>query len=160
MQNKLDQLRQLEKDLGVAKEKAYEKVNLILNSIDEKILEIFDFKHKFIKITSYYDSSLYTYMWCDEVKQFTDLSGNSEIMFRGYGFCSEITQYRDATWFTWDEMKDMSFKVSPSTGYIDILKNITVITENEFNTVFNDAIMKLLKRHESNIEDIKLGKGI
>ena len=160
MQKKLEQLQQLEKSLAIAKDKAYEKLELIQSSINEKLLEIFDFEKKFIKIKSWLDSSLYTYMWCDLVSRGQGLSGDREIMFRGYGFCSEITQYRDATWFIWDELKDVTFKEGPNMGYCDILKHITVITEDEFNTVFDEYIKNVVKRHKSNMNDIKQGKGI
>lgn len=160
MQKKLEQLQQLEESLVIAKDKAYEKLELIQSSINEKLLEIFDFEKKFIKIKSWLDSSLYTYMWCDCVSRIHNLSGDREIMFRGYGFSSEITQYRDATWFIWDELKDVSFKEGLNMSYCDILKHITVITEDEFNTVFDEYIKNVVKRHKSNMNDIKQGKGI
>jgi hypothetical protein len=153
MEQKIEQLKQLEHELDIASKKAYEEVDNLQQSINNKILEIFNFENKFIKIADPIDGTQYTYMFCDWVSRGRGLSNEIEIGFRGYGFCSEITRYKDATWASWDEMKERHFL--ERYGYIKILKYITVITEEEFNAAFNDMILKLIARHKENMYEIK-----
>lgn len=153
IEQKIEQLKQLEHELDIARKKAYEKVYKLQDSINTKLLEIFDFEGKFIKISNHIDGTQYTYMFCDWVSRGRGLSNEIEIGFRGYGFCSEITQYKDATWASWDEMKERHF--IERDGYLRILKHITVITEEEFDTAFNDMISKVVKRHKENMNEIK-----
>lgn len=153
IEQKIEQLKQLEQELINARNKAFEEVDKLQESINTKLLEIFDFEKKFIKITDPIDDTQYTYMWCDWVAKGRGLSNEIEIWFRGYGFCSEITCYRDATWASWDEYKERRFL--ERDGYLRILKYITVITEEEFDTAFNDMISKVVKRHKENMNEIK-----
>lgn len=158
MQEKINQLKQLENELKVAKEKAFEEVEKLNESINKKLLDIFDFENKYIRISDPIDKTRYTYMWCYWVSRSRGLSNDIEITFRGYGFCSEITSYSDATWMSWDEMKERSFK--ENYGYTKILNNITIITEADFNNAFDKMIAGVVERHKTNINDIKQGKGI
>ena len=153
MEQKFEQLRQLEQELFYARKKAFEEVDRLNESINKKLLEIFDFEKKFIKISDPIDDTQYTYMWCDWVTRGRGLSNNIEIKFRGYGFSSEITCYRDATWATWDEMKERHFM--ENDGYANILKHITIITEDEFNLEFDKMIASVVKRHKENMREIK-----
>jgi hypothetical protein len=153
MEQKIEQLKQLEHKLDIARKKAFEEVDNLQQSINNKILEIFNFENKFIKIADPIDDTQYTYMFCDWVSRGRGLSNEIEIGLRGYGFCSEITRYKDATWASWDEMKERHFL--ERDGYIKILKYITVITEEEFNAAFNDMILKLITRHKENMYEIK-----
>lgn len=153
MEQKIEQLKQLEHELDIARKKAYEEVDNLQKNIRDKILEIFNFEGKFIRISDPIDDTQYTYMFCDWVSRGRGLSNEIEIWFRGYGFCSEITQYKDATWASWDEMKERHFL--ERDGYLKILKYITVITEEEFDTAFNDMISKVVKRHKENMDEIK-----
>ena len=158
MQEKINQLKLLENELSVARKKAFEEVEKLTESINKKLLDIFNFENKYIRISDPFDNTRYTYMWCYWVNRSRGLSNDTEINFRGYGFCSEITSYSDATWMSWDEMKERSFK--ERDGYTKILNHITVITEDEFNKAFDDMIASVIARHKANIKDIKNGKGI
>lgn len=153
MEQKIEQLKKLEQELNIARKKAFEEVDKLQKNINNKLLEIFDFEDKFIKIVDPIDDTQYTYMYCDWVSRGRRLSNEIEISFRGYGFCSEITQYSDATWASWDEMKERSF--IERDGYLKILSYITVIDEKEFNTAFEEMISKVVNRHKENMQDIK-----
>ena len=66
------------------------------------------------------------------------------IVIRGYGFSSEFTEYADATWSHWTFMKYFEFNFDDIEQEI---KKITIITESEFNSAFDEMINGMRYEH-------------
>lgn len=105
----------------------------------EKLLEILPYKNKIIKVQ---DDNCYSnplYIKVEEV-----FKHGSKIIIRGYGFISEFTVYRDATWSSWDFMKSHEFEID----FIELeVKKIHIISEVEFNSAFDNMINNMRYAH-------------
>jgi hypothetical protein len=105
----------------------------------EKLLEILPYKGKMIKVK---DCNSYTspiYIKVDEL-----FKHGSKIIIRGYGFISEFTDYRDATWSNWDFMRSYEFEID----FIELeVKKIHIISEVEFNSAFDKMINNMRYAH-------------
>lgn len=105
----------------------------------EKLLEILPYKDKIIKVRDDNRYSSPLYIKVDEV-----FKHGSKIIIRGYGFASEFTNYRDATWSVWDFMKSHEFEID----FIELeVKKIHIISEVEFNSAFDKMINNMRYAH-------------
>ena len=92
-----------------------------------------------IKIKEDTSYSTPLYIKVDEV-----FKHGSKIIIRGYGFRSEFTNYRDATWSDWDFMKSYEFEID----FIELeVKKIHIICEVEFNSAFDNMINNMRYAH-------------
>lgn len=105
----------------------------------EKLLEILPYKGKMIKIKEDTSYSTPLYIKVEEL-----FKHGSKIIIRGYGFISEFTDYRDATWSNWDFMRSYEFEID----FIELeVKKIHIISEVEFNSAFDKMINNMRYAH-------------
>jgi hypothetical protein len=105
----------------------------------EKLLEMLPYKDKIIKVRDDNRYSSPLYIKVDEV-----FKHGSKIIIRGYGFISEFTNYRDATWSNWDFMRSHEFEID----FIELeVKKIHIISEVEFNSAFDKMINNMRYAH-------------
>lgn len=150
IQDKINQIKKLNLQLIVERNKAYEQVQKIKLDINQRFRELFDFENKYIKLQDDTDEERFTYMYCECIHIGDNLSGHEEITFRGYGFSYSITNYQDDTWLQWDEMLEKSYFTSQ--GFANILELITVISADEFNSEFKKMMNEIFVRHNKNME--------
>ena len=105
----------------------------------EKLLEILPYKGKMIKVKDYISYSNTLYIKVDEV-----FKHGSKIIIRGYGFISEFTNYKDATWSNWDFMRSYEFDIDLIEHEV---KKIHIISEVEFNSAFDKMINNMRYAH-------------
>ena len=149
LQDKLNQIKELEKQLKIERDKAYTKYNKIREKIANKYKEIFNFEGQYLKIKhSVYDDA-HTYMYCERVRKSQNINNEDVINFHGYGFEYEITDYEDSTFVHWTEWMERDFKTYDVENE---LKRVEVITQSEFNNEFNKMIGLVSKRHKENID--------
>lgn len=145
VENSTNELTNIKKNSALMYTRAQSKLK-------EDIIKLFDFNKKFIKTVDPKDNTV-SYLWCDNIDVFYDIDSEPVISLGGYGFSYLITNYRDASWASWDEIKERTYNVS--FGYSGILDMITVITEDEFNSEFNNMLNRIAKRHAINMTYIK-----
>ena len=105
----------------------------------EKLLEILPYKDKIIRVQDDNSYSTPLYIKVEEV-----FKHGSKIIIRGYGFISEITDYRDATWSNWDFMRSYEFEID----FIEYeVRKIHIISEIEFNSAFDKMINNMRYAH-------------
>jgi len=105
----------------------------------EKLLEVLPYKNKIIRVQDNNSYSNPLYIKVEEV-----FKHGSKIIIRGYGFLSEFTDYRDATWGSWDFMKSYEFEID----FIELeVKKIHIISEVEFNSAFDKMINNMRYAH-------------
>ncbi len=105
----------------------------------EKLLEVLPYRDKIIKVRDDNSYSNPLYIKVEEV-----FKHDSKIIIRGYGFISEFTNYRDATWSNWDFMRSYEFEID----FIELeVKKIHIISEVEFNTAFDKMINNMRYAH-------------
>ena len=105
----------------------------------EKLLEILPYKDKIIRVQEDTSYSTPLYIKVDEV-----FKHGSKIIIRGYGFISEVTDYRDATWSNWDFMRSYEFEID----FIEYeVRKIHIISEIEFNSAFDKMINNMRYAH-------------
>jgi hypothetical protein len=105
----------------------------------EKLLEILPYKDKIIKVQDDNSYSNPIYIKVEEV-----FKHGSKIIIRGYGFISEFTNYRDATWSNWDFMRSYEFEID----FIEYeVRKIHIISEVEFNSAFDNMINNMRYAH-------------
>ena len=105
----------------------------------EKLLEVLPYKNKIIKVQDNNSYSNPLYIKVEEV-----FKHGSKIIIRGYGFISEFTDYRDATWSNWDFMRSYEFEID----FIELeVKKIHIISEVEFNSAFDKMINNMRYAH-------------
>lgn len=145
-------LNTIKKNAAIACTQAQEKLKA-------EIIKLFDFNKKFIKTVDPIDNTI-SYLWCDSIDVFFggDYKSKPVISLSGYGFSFLITNYRDMSWASWDEMIERSYDIS--LGYSNILNMITEITEEEFNSAFHNMQLKVAKRHAINMTYIKNKQGL
>lgn len=105
----------------------------------EKLLEILPYKGKMIKIKEDTSYSTPLYIKVEEL-----FKHGSKIIIRGYGFISEFTNYRDATWSNWDFMRSYEFDIDLIEHEV---KKIHIISEVEFNSAFDKMINDMRYEH-------------
>lgn len=135
----LEELRKLLDE----KEKAWQTYRQAYDESQEafykKLLEILPYKGKVIMIQDDNSHSNPLYIKVEEV-----FKHGSQIVIRGYGFISEFTNYRDATWSNWDFMQSYKFEID----FIELeVKKIHIISEVEFNSAFNKMINNMRYAH-------------
>jgi hypothetical protein len=105
----------------------------------EKLLEVLPYKNKIIRVQDDNSYSTPLYIKVEEV-----FKHGSKIIIRGYGFISEITDYRDATWSNWDFMRSYEFEID----FIEYeVRKIHIISEVEFNSAFDKMINNMRYAH-------------
>ena len=105
----------------------------------EKLLEVLPYKNKIIRVQDNNSYSTPLYIKVEEV-----FKHGSKIIIRGYGFISEVTDYRDATWSNWDFMQSYEFEID----FIELEVNkIHIISEVEFNSAFDKMINNMRYAH-------------
>lgn len=105
----------------------------------EKLLEVLPYKDKIIRVQDDNSYSTPLYIKVEEV-----FKHGSKIIIRGYGFISEITDYRDATWSNWDFMRSYEFEID----FIEYeVRKIHIISEVEFNSAFDKMINNMRYAH-------------
>lgn len=105
----------------------------------EKLLEVLPYKNKIIKVQDDNSYSTPLYIKVEEV-----FKHGSKIIIRGYGFISEVTDYRDATWSNWDFMRSYEFEID----FIEYeVRKIHIISEVEFNSAFDKMINNMRYAH-------------
>lgn len=147
--DKIKQIKDLEEEFQVEKEKAYKKYYKLRDKVANLYTKIFNFEGQYLKIKhSVYDDA-YTFMYCDRVRKSQNINNEDVINLHGYGFEYEITEYDDDTFVHWTEWMDRDFK---TYDVVNELKRIEVISKSEFNDEFYKMISLLTKKHEENIE--------
>lgn len=105
----------------------------------EKLLEVLPYKDKIIRVQDNNSYSTPLYIKVEEV-----FKHGSKIIIRGYGFISEVTDYRDATWSNWDFMRSYEFEID----FIEYeVRKIHIISEVEFNSAFDKMINNMRYAH-------------
>lgn len=105
----------------------------------EKLLEVLPYKDKIIRVQDNNSYSTPLYIKVEEV-----FKHGSKIIIRGYGFISEVTDYRDATWSNWDFMQSYEFEID----VIELeVRKIHIISEVEFNSAFDKMINNMRYAH-------------
>lgn len=150
---KLERINELQNQLKIERQKAFEQYEKIRSEINSEYRSILDYELKYIKLRDHIDENSYTYIFCHYVHIGNNLSGSEEVTFAGYGFRYSLTDYEDDTWLQWDERIEQ--KYFTYLGYDTILKYITVITEQEFNEAFQTMMSDVCQRHKDNIENIR-----
>lgn len=145
-------LKELEEQKSKAYEDAFEKYNELKEQYNKKIIELFNYENKYLKITHLEDIS---YIICDEVFKYKDLSDRNAILIRGYGFTSLFTPYADATYVRWDEFFEHNIYIDDNYDIAEQIKEITEITPDEFNQAFETMVGKLISKHTENMDFYK-----
>lgn len=149
LEHKINQIKELEKQLKIERDKVYTKYTKIRERIANKYKEIFNFEGQYLKIKhSVYDDA-HTYMYCERVRKSQNINNEDVINLHGYGFEYEITNYDDDTFVHWTEWMERDFK---TYDVINELKRIEVITKNDFNNEFHKMIASMTKKHIDNLE--------
>ena len=102
----LDELRKLLEEREKAWKTYRQAYDESQEAFYEKLLEILPYKGKMIKIKEDTSYSTPLYIKVEEL-----FKHGSKIIIRGYGFISEFTDYRDATWSNWDFMRSYEFEI-------------------------------------------------
>lgn len=149
LKNKIDQIKELEKQSKIERDKAYTKYNKIRKRIANKYKEIFNFEGKYLKIKDPICVDICTYMYCESVRKSQNINNEDIINLHGYGFEYEITDYADDTFVNWTEWMERDFK---TYNVINEIKRIEVITKNDFNNEFHKMIASISKKHIDNLK--------
>lgn len=128
----LEELKKLLKEKDEAYKEYRSKYDEKRDEVNNKILELLPYEGKLIKV----QDDITTYIRVREVFKHGD-----RIVIRGYGFSSEFT---DATWSHWTFMKYFEFDFDDIEREI---KKITIITESEFNSAFDEMINSMRYEH-------------
>ena len=131
----LEELKKLLKEKDEAYKEFRSKYDEKCDEVNNKILELLPYEGKLIKV----QDDIITYIRVREIFR----HGN-RIVIRGYGFSSEFTEYADATWSHWTFMKYFEFDFDDIEREI---KKITIITESEFNSAFDEMINGMRYEH-------------
>ena len=131
----LEELKKLLKEKDEAYKEFRSKYDEKCDEVNNKILELLPYEGKLIKV----QDDIITYIRVREIFR----HGN-RIVIRGYGFSSEFTEYADATWSYWTFMKYFEFDFDDIEQEI---KKITIITETEFNSAFDEMINSMRYEH-------------
>ena len=131
----LEELKKLLKEKDEAYKEFRSKYDEKCDEVNNKILELLPYEGKLIKV----QDDIITYIRVREV-----FKHGNRIVIRGYGFCSEFTEYADATWSHWTFMKYFEFDFDDIEQEI---KKITIITETEFNSAFDKMINNIRYEH-------------
>lgn len=131
----LEELKKLLKEKDEAYKEYRSKYDEKRDEVNNKILELLPYEGKLIKV----QDDIITYIRVREVFKHGD-----RIVIRGYGFSSEFTEYADATWSHWTFMKYFEFDFDDIEREI---KKITIITESEFNSAFDEMINGMRYEH-------------
>ena len=149
LNEKFNELKILKEEKNKAWEKYRKKYEKEVKKYNEKLLEIFNFTDKYVKIE--YEENAFHYIRVDSVFE-TDYFSDGAICIRGYGFSWEITEYSDMTGNTWDEMFSYYLPIGPNHNIPEELNKITVITAEEFDDEFHKMINSITERHLKNME--------
>jgi len=130
------------------RDELYDQANKLAEQIKELKLEELNLnklQDKYIKYNNGFD--VITYMKVEEIMKDTFRFQNFEIsyMLRGLGFSYEFTGYDDATSFYWDYWYE-EYIYGDERDFIKKLESIEIITEEEFNKLFDGGI-ELLKTY-------------
>lgn len=131
----LEELKKLLKEKNEAYKEFRSKYDEKCDEVNNKILELLPYEGKLIKV----QDDIITYIRVREV-----FKHGNRIVIRGYGFSSEFTEYADATWSHWTFMKYFEFDFDDIEREI---KKITIITESEFNSAFDEMINSMRYEH-------------
>ena len=131
----LEELKKLLKEKDEAYKEFRSKYDEKCDEVNNKILELLPYEGKLIKV----QDDIITYIRVREV-----FKHGNRIVIRGYGFSSEFTEYADATWSHWTFMKYFEFDFDDIEREI---KKITIITESEFNSAFDEMINGMRYEH-------------
>jgi hypothetical protein len=131
----LEELKKLLKEKNEAYKEFRSKYDEKCDEVNNKILELLPYEGKLIKV----QDDITTYIRVREV-----FKHGNRIIIRGYGFSSEFTEYADATWSHWTFMKYFEFDFDNIEQEI---KKITIITESEFNSAFDEMINSMRYEH-------------
>jgi hypothetical protein len=131
----LEELKKLLKEKNEAYKEFRSKYDEKCDEVNNKILELLPYEGKLIKV----QDDIITYIRVREV-----FKHGNRIIIRGYGFSSEFTEYADATWSHWTFMKYFEFDFDDIEQEI---KKITIITESEFNSAFDEMINSMRYEH-------------
>ena len=115
---------------------AYDKV---AEEFSDKLMKMLPYEDKYIEIKNAYALGISIYIKVDEVFKHGD-----KIIIRGYGFKSEFTPYRDATFAHWDFMQDFEFRLE---DIVKEVEKIHIINEVTFNKAFDQMINSMRYRH-------------
>jgi hypothetical protein len=131
----LEKLKKLLKEKDEAYKEYRSKYDKKCDEVNNKILELLPYEGKLIKV----QDDITIYIRVREV-----FKHGNRIVIRGYGFSSEFTEYADATWSHWTFMKYFEFDFDNIEQEI---KKITIITETEFNSAFDEMINSMRYEH-------------
>lgn len=147
---KLKELEELENEKREKWNELHQEYDKVRIEYENKVQEVFNFKNKYILID---DTSwgYKTYMYCETVMKGKNLSGNPELLLRGYGFKWSITDYEDETYCNWDEMMEYNIDMSEQANIQKQLAYIKELTTNEFNEAFYEMINDITCRHKKNM---------
>ena len=102
-------------------------------------MKLLPYEGKLIRIDNAYAIGTSIYIKVDELFKHGD-----KIIIRGYGFKSEFTPYRDATFAIWDFMQSFEFRLENIEREVE---KIHIIDEVAFNRSFDQMINSMRYRH-------------
>ena len=132
IKNLLEEKNKVYKACMEAYEKAHEEFN-------DKLMKLLPYEGKLIRIDNAYAIGTSIYIKVDELFKHGD-----KIIIRGYGFKSEFTPYRDATFAIWDFMQSFEFRLENIEREVE---KIHIIDEVAFNRSFDQMINSMRYRH-------------
>ena len=131
------------------RDELYDQANKLAEQIKELKLEELNLnklQDKYIKYNNGFD--VITYMKVEEIMKDNFRFKNFDIsyMLRGIGFSYEFTGYDDATSFYWDYWLE-EYIYGDERDFIKKINSIEIITEEEFNKLFEEGLVLLKTYH-------------
>ena len=131
------------------RDELYDQANKLAEQIKELKLEELNLnklQDKYIKYNNGFD--VITYMKVEEIMKDNFRFENFDIsyMLRGIGFSYEFTGYGDATSFYWDYWFE-EYIYGNERDFIKKINSIEIITEEEFNKLFEEGLVLLKTYH-------------
>lgn len=111
---------------------------------DKELSKLFDFKDKFVEITTNNGYAMYLYVE-EQFYHSMVIPGHPCVVLRGQGFYSQFTDYKDATYAKWDQFCEYDINID---NLDEELKNIKEITKEEYDDAFEDMIQQMITEHK------------
>lgn len=149
--NKTEEYNRIVSNYKPLREKAWEEYQKILQQEQDSLIQMLDFKGKFIKICGEYD--IPKYMYVENSFKHQSASNNPIFILRGQGFTGIVTEYADMTYMSWDQFFEHTIYINSLDKDI---KEIEIISEEEYNEAFDKLLLEIKQEHYKNIKEAKL----
>lgn len=153
--NNINRIKELKESLNETYKKCFQEYHEQKEKYKDEMLKVFNFEKKYLKFFDRYEREVY--MFCDWITHHNDsYDGDRDLLyFSGYGFTYEFTPYNDSTYVQWDELFQTEMDISENVDIEKEFSKIEIITEDEYNSVFDKMIDKLKEHHKKQLENIK-----